>query len=48
VAYKNPDEPKNWPLNTSVGRVNMVKANHPKYLAPTWRVHVKRLRGELN
>ena len=47
VAYKNSLEPKNWPINTSVGRVNMAKANNPKYLTPTWRVYLKRLRGEL-
>jgi glycine dehydrogenase subunit 2 len=47
VAYKNPSEPKSWPLNTSIGRINAAKANHPRHLAPTWRVYVKRLKGEI-
>jgi glycine dehydrogenase subunit 2 len=47
IAYKNPSEPKKWPVNTSISRVDAAKANHPKYLAPTWRVYVKMLRGEI-
>jgi len=47
IAYKNPLEPKNWPVNTSVRRINVAKANHPKHVAPTWRVFMKKLRGEL-
>lgn len=48
VAYEKSEEAKNWPQNTSVGRVDVVKANHPRYLAPTWRVYVKRLKGEIS
>jgi len=47
IAYSNPSEPKTWPRNTSVGRVDVVKANHPKYVTPTWRIHVKRSKGEI-
>lgn len=42
VAHGNPSEPKKWPSNTSVKRVDVVKANHPRNLAPTWRIHLKR------
>lgn len=42
MAYANPEEPKKWPRNTSVKRVDNVKANHPKTLAPTWRIYLKR------
>ncbi|MEM0002107.1 MAG: aminomethyl-transferring glycine dehydrogenase subunit GcvPB [Desulfurococcaceae archaeon] len=45
TAYNNPDEAKNWPKNTSVGRIDVVKANHPRYISPTWRIYVKRMRG---
>ncbi|MEM4528593.1 MAG: aminomethyl-transferring glycine dehydrogenase subunit GcvPB, partial [Desulfurococcaceae archaeon] len=47
IAYKNPHEPSKWPLKTSVNRVDLVKANHPKHLSPTWRIYLKRLRGEI-
>lgn len=47
IAYQDPSKPKEWPLNTSVGRINIPKANHPKYVAPTWRVYIKRMRGEI-
>jgi glycine dehydrogenase subunit 2 len=47
IAYENPSKPKEWPVNTSVGRLDIAKANHPKYVAPTWRVYMKRLKGEL-
>ncbi|MEM1833373.1 MAG: aminomethyl-transferring glycine dehydrogenase subunit GcvPB [Desulfurococcaceae archaeon] len=45
VAYRNPMELKKYPQNTSVKRVDNVKANHPKTLAPTWRIYVKRKEG---
>lgn len=47
IAYTNPSEPKKWPQNTAIGRVDNVRANHPKYVTPTWRVHVKRASGEI-
>jgi len=43
-ARKDPDKAKMWPTNTSVSRVNTVKANHPKTVTPTWRV--KRMREQ--
>lgn len=46
LAYEKPEEVKKAPVNTSVGRVNVAKANHPRYVAPSWRVYVKRLKGE--
>jgi len=45
LAYSKPEEVKKCPQNTSVGRVDVVKANHPQMLAPTWRVYIKRVRG---
>lgn len=47
VAYENPSEAKKWPLNTSVGRIDVVKANHPRHLSPSWRIYVRRIRGEI-
>ncbi|MEM4557426.1 MAG: aminomethyl-transferring glycine dehydrogenase subunit GcvPB [Desulfurococcaceae archaeon] len=47
IAYSNPSETKQWPVNTSVSRVDVVRANHPRYVTPTWRVHVRRMKGEL-
>jgi len=47
IAYKDPTTPKQWPRNTSVGRLDVVKANHPKTITPTWRLYVKRLKGEI-
>lgn len=47
IAYEKPEEAKRWPVNTSVKRVDVVKANHPKHVTPTWRVYVKRQRGEI-
>ncbi|MDP8003266.1 MAG: aminomethyl-transferring glycine dehydrogenase subunit GcvPB [Caldisphaera sp.] len=46
MARKDPNEPKKWPINTTVGRIDMVKANHPKSLTPTWRIKILRERGE--
>jgi len=41
-AYSDPSKAKEWPQNTSVGRIDNVKANHPKTLAPTWRIYLKK------
>jgi len=46
-AYSDPDSLKKLPLNTSVGRIDNVKANHPKHLAPTWRIYRMRREGLL-
>ena len=45
IARQNPDEPKKWPLKTSVGRIDQVYANHPRTMAPTWRVYRRRING---
>jgi glycine dehydrogenase subunit 2 len=47
IAYQDPKEPKKWPVNTPVGRIDLVKANHPSTVTPTWRLHLKRVRGEI-
>lgn len=47
LAYEKPEEIKKCPMFTSVRRIDAVKANHPKFIAPTWRVYVKRIKGEL-
>lgn len=47
IAYENPEAVKKAPMYTSIGRVDVVKANHPRYVAPTWRVYLKRMRGEI-
>lgn len=46
-AYKDPDTIKRSPINTSVGRVDNVKASHPKTVVPSWRVHRLRIEGKL-
>lgn len=42
LAYEAPEKAKAAPRNTSVGRLDLVKANHPMYVAPTWRVAKKK------
>ncbi len=44
TAYTNPEEARKWPINTSVGRIDEVKANHPKTMAPTWRIYLEKTR----
>ena len=45
VALENPEEARKWPQNTSVTRIDNVKANHPKTITPTWRVKILREKG---
>ena len=45
IAYTDPSKPKEWPRNTSVKRIDNVKANHPKTLAPTWRIYLRKYGG---
>jgi glycine dehydrogenase subunit 2 len=47
-ARKDPSKAKSRPFNTSVGRVDNVKANHPRTVTPTWRVKVLREKGLLS
>lgn len=37
LAYSRPEEVKNSPNNTSVGRLDEVRAAHPKTFCPSWR-----------
>ncbi len=45
-AYKNPEEVKKTPRNTAVTRLDDVAANHPRSVTPTYRVLLRRLKGE--
>ena len=36
-AYRDPEKVRNSPVNTSVGRLDLVKANHPKTMVPSSR-----------
>ncbi len=41
-AYSNPDLVKKAPFNAAVTRLDEVKASHPKTMALSWRMHLKR------
>ncbi len=43
----SPDEVKAAPRNTSVRRLDLVKANHPKHITPTYRVLRLRREGKI-
>lgn len=45
-AYSEPEKVKSAPHNTAVGRIDEVKASHPRTMTPSWRVYVKR-RGKV-
>lgn len=47
IAYEKPEEAKKWPRNTAVTRVDLVKANHPKTVTPSWRVLKLREEGKI-
>ena len=44
-AYATPDKLKQAPSNTSVGRLDEVKASHPRTMALSWRMHTKRTKN---
>ncbi|GAB6148590.1 aminomethyl-transferring glycine dehydrogenase subunit GcvPB [Stetteria hydrogenophila] len=46
-ARRDPARILSAPRNTSVARVDEVKANHPRSVTPTWRVHRLRREGKL-
>lgn len=46
-ALKNPEMVKSWPSSTSSGRIDYVRANHPRTVTPTWRVEVLRRQGRI-
>ncbi|RLE81801.1 MAG: aminomethyl-transferring glycine dehydrogenase subunit GcvPB, partial [Thermoprotei archaeon] len=43
-AYKCPEELKKAPLNTSIRRLDYVKANLPKTVVLTYKMYIKKLR----
>ncbi|NOZ89453.1 MAG: glycine dehydrogenase subunit 2 [Crenarchaeota archaeon] len=45
-AKRQPDRVRGAPRNTSVARVDDVYANHPRSVTPSYRVYVRRQRGE--
>lgn len=45
LAYSRPELVKSAPINTSVTRLDVLVANHPKTLAPTYK-YVERLKSE--
>ncbi len=47
TAYRDPQEAKRWPRNTSVARVDAVLANHPRSVTPSYRVERLRREGRL-
>ncbi len=46
MARRDPDLLRRAPTNTSVGRVDTVKANHPRFVTPTYRVARLRQQGK--
>ncbi|MGC9071105.1 MAG: aminomethyl-transferring glycine dehydrogenase subunit GcvPB [Acidilobus sp.] len=38
IAHSNPSDLKKEPVNTASGRVDNVKANHPRTITPTYRI----------
>jgi len=38
-AYRNPEDVKKTPRNTSVSRLDLVRANHPRTLIPSYRAY---------
>ncbi len=45
-AYSDPDAVKRAPRNTSVARIDNVYANHPRTVTPSYRVYLRRKKGE--
>jgi len=41
-AYINPETVLKAPHNTAIPRLDEVKASHPKTMALSWRMHLKR------
>lgn len=46
MSHESPQRIKSCPHNTSVGRLDMRYANHPKTVTPTYRVYRRRVKGE--
>ncbi|MEM4427220.1 MAG: aminomethyl-transferring glycine dehydrogenase subunit GcvPB, partial [Zestosphaera sp.] len=45
LAYRDPQVIKSSPVNTSVKRLDVLVANHPRTLAPTYE-HLRRLKSQ--
>jgi len=41
-AYKNPETVLKAPHNTAVSRLDEAKASHPRTMALSWRMHLKK------
>lgn len=41
-AYVNPEKVKSAPMNTAIGRLDDVKASHPRTMCLSWRMYRKR------
>ena len=41
-AYANPEYVLKAPYNTAVSRLDEVRASHPKTMALSWRMHMKK------
>jgi len=46
-AYANPEVVLKAPYNTAVSRLDEVKASHPRTMALSWRMYLKRNRQDL-
>ena len=46
IAKTNPEDLKRRPKNTSIGRLDLVKANHPKTITPTYKYYKLRYWGK--
>ncbi len=44
-AYEAPEELKKTPMNTAVGRLDLMLANHPRTVSPTYKLMKERLLG---
>jgi len=45
-AYTNPEVVKKAPHNTSVSRLDEVRASHPKTMALSWRMYRRRVESQ--
>ena len=44
-AYETPEKVKSAPHNTSVGRLDEARASHPRTLALSWKMYLKKLKS---
>ena len=48
ISYKNPEYVKTSPRNTSINRLDMVKANHPRSVSPTYWFYLRKKKAFSN